>query len=326
MNKSKLTYPVIILLLIILVIGGWFVISNVTSNKVEEAFEQWLLSNNLQENLTWDSLEAKPKGVATLAQVKVYDNAATLLLSADELIINHYKANDDVMEVDLQVKKLVDVEGTFFQNQLNRYFDEARLETPDSINVSWTMSLNQKSQRAFLNPAIELPKFMRLGLQLKTDSPEVYQAFIALLNDPDGFANYGVFNLIPHAGSVKLNQVILDIEDLGGMEQLQESLKQSMIAGESTPETDKRREALWQSRLADARMDCLHDGSLSVVLQNHQQACDRLMDFMNAKKQGIQLKITATKAISLEETMLAGMMGLSVEMLLAKYEAKVVIE
>ena len=47
---------------------------------------------------------------------------------------------------------------------------------------------------------------------------------------------------------------------------------------------------------------------------------------MSAKKQAIQLKITATNAISLEETMLAGMMGLSIEMLLAKYEAKVVIE
>ena len=142
----------------------------------------------------------------------------------------------------------------------------------------------------------------------------------------DGFEKYGVFNLIPHAGSVKLKQVVLDIEDLGGMSQLQESLKQSMLLGESTPEFDQEREALWQNRLAESRMDCLHDGSLAVILQNHQQACESLIDFMGAKKSAIQLKITATKAISLEEVMLAGMMGLSIEMLLAKYDAKVLIE
>lgn len=327
MAKSKLKHPfIIILFAMIVAAAAYFVYSKTTSNKVEGELEQWLALNNLHENLTWETLETSPKAVAKLGQVRIYDNAHKLLLIAEELSINHYKENADVLEVDLEAKKLIDVEAKIFQRQLSRYFADANLEAPDAIDLSWKMALNKQLQSAFFNPVIELPEFMRLGLQLKTDSPEIYQQFVALLNDVDGFEKYGVFNLIPHAGSVKLKQVVLDIEDLGGMAQLQESLKQAMLIGESTPEFEQEREALWQGRLADSRMDCLHDGSLAVILQNHQQACDSLIDFMGAKKSALQLKITATKAISLEEVMLAGMMGLSIEMLLAKYEAKVVIE
>ncbi|CAM5212577.1 hypothetical protein OURE66S_03905 [Oligella ureolytica] len=327
MAKSKLKPPfIIILLLLIFIIGGWFVISKTASNKVEQELEQWLVANNLQENLTWESLEASSTGTAKLGQVNIYDQGQVLLATAEELTINHYTKSNDVTEVDLDVRKLVDVKGELFQTQLNSYFADANLEAPHSIDLSWKMSLNKKLQSAFFNPVIELPGFMRLGLQLTTDSPEIYQKFMALLTDLDGFEEHGVFNLIPHAGNVKLNQLDFDVKDLGGMAQLQESLKKSMILGGSTPEFDKQREALWENRLAGSRMECYHDGSLAVVLQNHQQACDSLIDFMGSKKQAIQLKITATKAISLEEAMLAGMMGLSVEMLLAKYEAQVVIE
>lgn len=327
MAKSKLKYPfIIILLLIILIIGGWFVISKTASNKVAQELEQWLVANDFQENLTWESLEASSKGTAKLGQVSIYDQEQVLLATAEELTINHYTKSNDVTEVDLNVRKLVDVKGELFQVQLNSYFADANLEAPHSIDLSWKMSLNKKLQSAFFNPVIELPGFMRLGFQLTTDSPSVYQKFTALLTDLDGFEEHGVFNLIPHAGSVQLNQLVLDVEDLGGMAQLQGSLKQSMIPGGPTSQLDKQREALWQSRLASSRMDCFHDGSLAVVLKNHQQACDSLIDFMGSKKQVLQLKITATKAISLEEAMLAGMMGLTLETFLAKYEAQVVIE
>lgn len=327
MARFNIKHPlVIVLLLIIIVVGAWLVISKTTSNKIEQAFEQWLVANELQENLTWESLETGPKDTLKLGQAKIYDESKALLFTAEEININHYKTSDDVLEVDLAFKKLVDVESKVFQKPLTSYFADANLDAPDSIDVFWKMSLNRQTQRAFFNPVIELPEFMRLGLQLDTDSPEIYQKFATLLNDFDGFKQYGVFNLIPHAGTVKLKQLVLDIEDMGGMVQLQESLKQSTLSGDSTPELDKQREALWQRRLAESRMECFHDGSLAAILQNHRQACDHLIDFMGAKKQTIQLKITATKAISLEEAMLAGMMGLTVETLLAKYEANVVIE
>lgn len=327
MTKSTIKSPfIIIVLLIIIVVGAWFAISKTTSNKVEQAFEAWLVTHNLQENLTWESLETSAKDSLKLRQAKIYDEEQVLLFTAEEININHYTESAELIEVDLDVKKLVDVEAKVFQTQLTSYFADATLAAPDSIDVFWKMTLNKQAQRAFFNPVIELPEFMRLGLQLDTDSPEIYQKFTALLNDFDGFEQHGVFNLIPHAGSVKLNRLVLAIEDLGGMVQLQDSLKRSTLSGESTLELDRQREALWQRRLAESRMECYHDGSLAAVLQNHQQACDNLIDFMGAKKQTIQLKITATKAISLEDAMLAGMVGLTVESFLAKYEANVVIE
>ena len=327
MARFKIKYPlIIVLLLIILVVGAWLVISKTTSNKVEQAFEQWLVANDLQESFTWESLEASSNDTIKLKQVNIYDEGQALLLTAEEFNINHYKESDELIEVDLNFKQLVDVKAKVFQPQLMSYFVEANLNAPDAINVFWKMSLNKKAQRAFFNPVIELPEFMRLGLQLDTDSPEVYQIFATLLNDFDGFKQYGVFNLIPHTGGIKLTQLILDIDDLGGMKQLENSLKASAIRGDPSPEIDQQREAIWAQHLADSKIECFHDHSFARVMDNHQKACEILFDFMDGKRQTIRLKIIATKDITLEEAMLAGMMGLTVEMLLTKYKAQVVIE
>ena len=327
MVNSKINNPfVIFLLLIVLAAAGWLALSKTTSHTVEHELKQWLVENNLQDKLTWQDLAASPKGTAKLRDVKIHDDEQRILFTAEELNLNHYKKTSDVFELDFTFKKLVDVRNQFFQQHLNEYFADAGLNAPQAIDLSWKISLDSKAQSASFNPMIELPELMRLGLELRTDSPEVYQQFVALLNDIKGFEEHGLFNIIPHAGSIRLNSLVLNIEDKGGMGQLQQSLKESTLLGESTPELDQQREELWQLRLAESRKDCGHDQSFALVIQNQRLACESLINFMSGQKESIQLKITATHAISLENAMLAGMMGLSIERLLAQYEAVVVIE
>lgn len=327
MSKSILKNPfVIILLLIVFVAAGWFSLSKTTSHMAEEELQQWLVENELDDKVSWTEFEASPTGLAKLKELRIQDGEQALLFTAEEFHLKGYKESADTFELDFELTQLVDVTENFFQNHLSRYFDSAEFDVPKAIDFSWQMRLDNQSESAFFNPVFKLPEFMHLGLELNTDSPEIHKEFGELLGAGENFKENGIFNLIPLAGHMQLNRLVVTIEDKGGMAQLQHSLKQSAVPGDSSPEIEQQRSEFWERRLAHSKMSCFHDRSFGLVIRDQQKACERLIDFMSGNSKVIRLKITATKPIRLEEAMLAGMMGLSAEMLLAKYEAKVEIE
>lgn len=328
MAKSKLRNPFISILLLVVIAGvAWFFVNKTISQKAEQELQHFLVQNNLQDKLTWGQLEAGPTGKAKLKEVKIHDDDKSLLFTAEEFNLNHYKESADLFEIGFDFKHLVDVRGDVFQSHINNYFADLDMAAPQSLDVAWHMTLDGPAQQSTFKPTVILADFLKVDAELNTDSPAVYLQMAQLLSEQAATEEeLNVFSLLTLANTIKLQDLTLVLEDKGGMQPLKESLKKKELPGESTADLEQQREALWQSRLEESREDCLNDQSFALVAADKTKACNTLFSFMDTQSESVKIKIAVAKAISIEEIMMAALMGADTDTFLQEYEPTVVIE
>ena len=327
MVKSKLRNPlIIIVLLAVVVVAAWFFVQKTSSRKAEQELEQFLVKNNLQDKLTWTKLETSLRGQAKIKEVKLLDEDKNLVFTAEEFNLNHYKENADILEIGFDFKNLVDVKGDVFQNHINDYFADLDVDVPQSLDVAWHMTLDGPAQRSTFKPTVLLPGFVQVDAELNTDSLAAYIQMSTVLSESAGEAEIDVMSLMALGKNIKLQDVSFALVDKGGMLFLKESLKKTELPGESTAELEQQREELWKNRLEEAKQACLNDHNFALVVADKVKACNTLFDFMDTKSNSLKVKIAVVKPVSIEEIVIAVLMGADTEKFLKELEPSIVIE
>ena len=104
MSKSILKNPfIIILLLMVLVVAGWFSLSKTTPHMTEAEWQQWLVENKLDDNVSWAEFDASPTGMAKLKELRIQDGEQALLFTAEEFHLKRYRESADAFEVDFEL-------------------------------------------------------------------------------------------------------------------------------------------------------------------------------------------------------------------------------
>jgi hypothetical protein len=313
MSKTLRNALIMLLVAIVIGVGGWYFLSGTSSRIAEQEVEQFLVKNNLQNKLTYSKIEATPTGKAKVKGVNLIDDEGDLVFTADEFNLTNYKETEDVFEIDFDFVNLVDVKGDKFQNELDKTFEDMDVVIPKSIDLAWSMQLDNNKQSSNFKPTVVIPNLFKIDFELNADSPSAFMQAIGMLNDAANSVDKEIdmLSLLNLASVIKLQDFSLTIENKGAMKPAIQAFKQQMLPGDSTPELEKQRQEFWDSHVKDTREECLSSESFALMSTNATKACDKIIDFMEAKTDKMRLKVALETPITIEELMMLALMGFS---------------
>lgn len=326
MTKSKVKNPLIIILILALIaVGAWFFVQKTASDKAEEEVQKFLVKNNLQDNLTYAKLEASPTGTATLKEVKFLDDEGDVVLLADELNLNKYKEDTDFLEVDIDIKKLMDANGDL-QEGLNKAFAHSDKPVPQYLDSASHFKLDGAADEAIFKSSVIIPDYIELESVLTTDSPTALLQMMRSIDENPDMENFDP-ELLESLGQVKLKELSVEARDIGGVKSLLYALDGAQSSDAYTSLSAEEREEKLQKRVAAARQECPESDAQFHMVEDIDNACDILYDFLENKRSTVKIKLSLTKPMHIDELMVLFFMGgQQIEQILNEYKPRVVIE
>lgn len=315
MAKSKFKNPLIIILVIAVVaIAAWYFLSNTVNKKAEEHLEQYLIENNLQDRLKWESLEASPTGSANLKNVTFLDENGELFLTADELNLLHFKQDENVLETKAEIKGLVDVQGIALQDALDDLYEQVGIPAAKSIDIAWEMKLDNTQQTSYMMSDVLLPNLFSVQSEINADSPEQIRALAKMsnnssLNENGELSEEDLAGLMSLMSDVKIHGVNIGLVEKGGIERLRQDIFASELSDDADNLSPEQLNTEIEQAIAEAREVCLNEPQLANVLTNQETACNKTMDFLSGSSEALKVKIATAKPFSLDEIVLMAMMG-----------------
>lgn len=330
MAKSKLRNPFIIVLVIALIgVAAWYFLSNTVNKKAEEQLQLFLIENNLQDQVKWESLEASPSGTASLKKVSFIDTEGELFMTAEELHLKHFKQDEMVLETEVEVKGLVDVSGLAFQEQFNGVYELVGLESPNYIDLSWQINLDNTQQKSVMNSDILFPELFVVETEIITDNPEKIRELSKLVNESAGLeepSETEILALFDMMSDIKIQNLNIGLVEKGGVEKLRHEFIKSELDVEAEAIESEQGQELLAQEIATGREECLREAELGVVLKDQESACNRIFDFISGTDDAIKFKASLAKPVSFDEILMYSLMGVGPEVMVEEYGLSVEVE
>lgn len=332
MAKSKFKNPLLIILVIAIVaIAAWYFLSNTVNKKAEEYLEQYLIENNLQDRLKWESLEASPTGSANLKNVTFLDEKGELFLTAEELNLLHFKQDENVLETKAEIKGLVDVQGIALQDALDQLYEQVGIPAAQSIDVAWEIMLDNTQQTSYMKSDVLLPNLFIVQSEVNADSPEQIRALSKMsnnssFNEADELSEEDMATLMALMSDVKIHGVAIGVVEKGGIEKLRYDIVASELSDDAENLSPEQLQSEFEQAIADARTTCLNEPQLATVLTNQESACNKTMDFLLGSSEALKVNIATAKPFSLDEIIMMTMMGAGPEIYVDEFGLSIDVE
>lgn len=325
MAKSKFKNPlVIIFVLAIIAIAAWFFLSNTVNKKAEEQLQQYLVDNNLEGKLKWESLDASPTGTATLKNVSFLDDQGDVLMTAEEFLLKRYKEDETILETEVEIKRLVEVKQLGLQEALNDLYELIDTPSPNYIDLKWEVSLDNNKQKSYMRSVALLPELIEIESEITGDSPAKIRELSALTAssyNPENANQQELMELYAALGEVQIKSLTVGLQDKGAIEKLRYEF--FTVDGLADPETQ---EAQLEEEVANATARCINEPDLDVLVKNTEAACNKLMSFLEGSDDDIKFKLSIDKPQSINDIMMMAFMGLDAVSFAKEYGLEVEVK
>lgn len=325
MAKSKFKNPlVIIFVLAIIAIAAWFFLSNTVNKKAEEQLQQYLVDNNLEGKLKWESLDASPTGTATLKNVSFLDDQGDVLMTAEEFLLKRYKEDETILETEVEIKRLVEVKQLGLQEALNDLYELIDTPSPNYIDLKWEVSLDNNKQKSYMRSVALLPELIEIESEITGDSPAKIRELSALTAssyNPENANQQELMELYAALGEVQIKSLTVGLQDKGAIEKLRYEF--FTVNGLADPETQ---EAQLEEEVANATARCINEPDLDVLVKNTEAACNKLMSFLEGSDDDIKFILSIDKPQSINDIMMMAFMGLDAVSFAKEYGLEVEVK
>lgn len=281
----------------VLVIGAgvaWFGGNQLAKGKAEEELKAFLAENNLQDYVTWESLDASVGGTATLANVKVVNQQnPSRFITFQQVFLNKFDNSENNKEIDISFVGLADESGNSPVGQLSRQkLAELGYDRLPHINGAVKVQLDLVTDRSGYQFRIDQPGVANFGINI--DANKINALLQHINANKAALANNGMVLLQP-LSAVSINALSITVEDKGLVQHIIAKEKGGAPGAKTSVEQDKAYEAKMQQQ----KQTCVQQGVVLFGETKAEASCDAIYKYVTSQKSGLSIAMNPTPALQI---------------------------
>lgn len=281
----------------VLVIGAgiaWFGGNQLAKGKAEEELKAFLAENNLQDYVTWESLDASVGGTATLANVKVVNQQnPARFITFQQVFLNKFDNSENNKEIDISFVGLADESGNSPVGQLSmQKLAELGYDRLPHINGAVKVQLDLVTDRSGYQFRIDQPGVANFGINI--DANKINALLQHINANKAALANNGMALLQP-LSAVSINSLSITVEDKGLVQHIIAKEKGGAPGAKTSVEQDKAYEAKMQQQ----KQTCVQQGVVLFGETKAEASCDAIYKYVTSQKNGLSIAMNPTPALQI---------------------------
>mgnify|MGYP000949821357 CR=1 FL=1 len=262
--------------------AAWFGGNKLAQGKVEEELKAFLVQNNLQDNVFWESLDANVGGTGSMNNVKIIDKQNPAhYFTFRKVVLNELENNEKRQKIDISFQGFADETG---KSPIGKVSDSRLVELGytdlPEINGSLKINFDNTVDRSSYEISIDQPEVANFGLkfdankiaglleQIRTNAASVQQNPMALL---------------PFLAPISVNSLSFDIQDKGLMKRVIAKEKGVALGEKATPAQD----ATYDAAMLQQKEACMKQGVPVFGEKKTEASCDAVYKYVTNQKDSL---------------------------------------
>ena len=289
---------------VVIAAAAWFGGNHYAKTRVEKQINTYLAQHQMQDKVTWGSLDASILGTASMRDVKIIQkDDASRFFTIRRLQVHELDTGSDSKKVDFEFTGLADQTGASpVKAILAEKAGELGYDTLPLLDGRVKAMLNEKADTSDYDVTFKQQEVGNLEVVLKADR-------IAAV--VDAFRNKGEelkvnpLLLISALNPVILREVKVNFDDGGIMPRIVAVQKGvAPVGGKPTPEQD----ALFERHMSQAREDCRRQ-SPAMGIEDAENVCTAVSRFMQNETPNLRVSATPNPPLQLMTFVMQSQMG-----------------
>lgn len=331
---------------LVVLLGGYFGLTQVAANSAESRIEDWLYDNELDGQVSWQSLSSSPfGGTVVLAGVEVMGSAGAL--KGLDLSIQRLQISDLVNERERKSLSL-DIQGISFPNsdkglgqQLNaEVFGNLLLDSGRSELQPFDLKLQGRydndEQQASYSLALTLPELLEIEssqtIDRVRDLDSLFSGAVAQASRHSSvLARSGIGKHLEDDSdtalkrllSIELGDSAFSLRDLGYFKRSNALHQRYALSLDPTSQDDAetQRQAAFARQMRNEQKGC--EDNLAPLYRDAEQACSSWLATLNGQNEGIRLSSSPEERVRLSDLFNAAQRPDRAERLLSRLNLRI---
>lgn len=290
--------------LVVVAAAAWFGANYYVKTQVEEKLNTYLVENDMQNNVTWGSLDATVLGNASLHDVKVVrkDDPAKFFTIKD-VIVHDLQTDSEDKKVDFAFSGLADETGNSpFRAALTEQAGQLGYDTLPLMDGRIKGSLNEKQDTLDYDATLKQPEVGNFNLVLKADK---IARLINTIRTRDQELKSNPLLLISELSPVTVRELNVKFDDAGLMPRVV-NVQQGVapVDGKPTPEQKQAFEA----RLEQSEAECRQQAP-GLGVAEPEAVCTAISRFMKNDAKTLVISANPTPPLQIMSFVMQTQMG-----------------
>ncbi len=290
--------------LVVVAAAAWFGGNYYVKTQVEDKVRSYLVENNMQDNVSWASLDATILGNAAMHDVKVIrkDDPAKYF-TIKEVKVHDLNTDTEDKKVDFSFSGLADETGNSpFLAVLKEHGDELGYEKLPLVDGRVRASLDEKQDALDYDATLQQPELGNFHLDLKADK---VVDLINTIRTQEKELSTNPLLLLDKLSPVTFREMNVRFEDAGLMPRVVK-VQQGVAAVDGKP-TAEQVEA-FEARLEKSEADCRQQAP-ALGVADADSVCNSISKFMKNESKTLSISSTPTPPLQLMSFVMQTQLG-----------------
>ena len=237
--------------------AAWFGGNKLAQGKVEEELKAFLVQNNLQDSVSWESLDANVSGTGSMTNVKIIDRQNPAhYFTFRKVILNELENTENSQKIDISFQGFADETGKSPIGKVSesKLAELGYTELPE-VNGSVKVDFDNAIDRSSYEISIDQPEVANFGVKL--DANKIADLLKQLRANAES-VQQNPMALLPFLAPVSINSLSFDIQDKGLVKRVIAKEKGVALGAQATPAQD----AAYEAKMLQQKEDCLKQGAV----------------------------------------------------------------
>lgn len=259
--------------------AAWYGGNKLAQGKVEEELKAFLVQNNLQDNVFWESLEANVSGTGSMTNVKIVDKQNPAhYYTFRKVVLKDIENTEKVQKIDISFQGFADETGNSPIGKVsdNRLAELGYTELPQ-VNGSLKIDFDSAVDRSLYEISIDQPEVANFGVKL--DANKIAVLLEQINANAEGIRN-NPLSVLPLLAPVSINSLSFNIDDKGLVKRVIAKEKGVSWGEKPTPAQD----ATYEAKMLQQKEACMKQGVVVFGESKTETACDAVYKFVTNQK------------------------------------------
>ncbi|WKU20551.1 hypothetical protein [Advenella alkanexedens] len=274
--------------------AAWYGGNKLAQGKVEEELKAFLVQNNLQDNVFWESLEANVSGTGSMTNVKIVDKQNPAhYYTFRKVVLKDIENTEKVQKIDISFQGFADETGNspIGKVSANRLADLGYTELP-KVNGSLKVSFDSSTDRSMYEISIDQPELASFGVKLDANKiggllEQVRANSQAIQQNP--------MAVLPFLAPVSINSLSFNIDDKGLVKRVIAKEKGAALGDAPTPAQN----ATYEAKMLQQKEACMKQAAIVFGVNKTEASCDAIYKYVTNQKDSLSFAMNPTPPFEL---------------------------
>lgn len=274
--------------------AAWYGGNKLAQGKVEEELKAFLVKNDLQDNVFWESLDANVSGTGSMSNVKLVNKQNPAhYFTFSKVILNDLENTEKVQKIDISFEGFADETGKSPIGKVsdNRLADLGYTELP-KVNGSLKVSFDSSTDRSMYEISIDQPELVSFGVKLDANKiggllEQVRANSQAIQQNP--------MAVLPFLAPVSINSLSFNIDDKGLVKRVIAKEKGAALGEAPTPAQN----ATYEAKMLQQKEACMKQGAIVFGVNKTEASCDAIYKYVTNQKDSLSFAMNPTPPFEL---------------------------